>query len=307
MLDMHAAALAMVALWQFSAATRSGRPRLHLALCGVAMGLALGAKWSVIPVIVLPGLAMLFARIASDRAHFLTARDSRRWQAYLWSRPRCGSACSRCWSGRADLRAGGVLPRGRARSARYRREHRLMIQLQDSVVKFHPYRSEWWQWIVNGRPIWYLYEPVDGAWRWIPWVPVHHWIALPALGWCLWAGFRQGRDDALAMAAAYGANMAFWIASSKPVMFYYHYLLPGTFLLGCPGARRSTGCGWRGSLARITAACVLGLSVGVFVRSDPILSAAPLAGGKNAFVEWMWLDSWRDHSAGNGRLEAMKP
>lgn len=294
MLDMHAAALAMVALWQFCAATRSGRPRLHLALCGVAMGLALGAKWSAIPVIVLPGLAMLFARIASDRARFLTARDSgpvagvSLVEAGLWLGLLPLLVYWATFAPALFYRAVALDPLD------FVGQHRLMIQLQDSVVKFHPYRSEWWQWIVNGRPIWYLYEPVDGAWRGILMLgnPFTMLAALPALGWCLWAGFRHGRDDALAMAAAYGTNMAFWIASSKPVMFYYHYLLPGTFLLGCLALALDEL--WRrGSLARLTALCVLGLSVGVFVRFHPILSAAPLAGGKNAFVEWMWLDSWR--------------
>jgi len=48
------------------------------------------------------------------------------------------------------------------------------------------------------------------------------------------------------------------------------------------------GRAWRGaSLAMITA------SFALFAWFWPILSAAPLAGGRSAFVEWMWLDSWR--------------
>ena len=40
-----------------------------------------------------------------------------------------------------------------------------MLQLQDSVKKPHTYMSRWWQWMANIRPIWFLYENVDGAQR----------------------------------------------------------------------------------------------------------------------------------------------
>ena len=43
--------------------------------------------------------------------------------------------------------------------------HRYMLALQTSVVKHHTYQSWWWQWVINWRPIWYLYEPIDGAQR----------------------------------------------------------------------------------------------------------------------------------------------
>jgi len=294
MLDMHAAALAMVALWQFCAATRSGKPRLRLAVSGFAMGLALGAKWSAIPVIVLPGLTFLMLRLRDRRGGFLTAtgtgpvRAVSLVEAGLWLGVLPLAVYWLTFTPAVFYRAVALDPLDIVG------QHRLMIGLQDSVMKFHPYRSEWWQWVINWRPIWYLYEPVDGAWRGILMLgnPFTMLAALPALGWCLWAGFRKGREDALAMVAAYGANLAFWIASSKPVMFYYHYLLPGTFLLGCLALALDEL--WRrGTWARLAALCVPGLSVGVFVRFYPILSAAPLAGGKNAFVAWMWLDSWR--------------
>jgi len=294
MLDMPAAALAMVALWQFAAALRGGRARLRLALCGVAMGLALGAKWSVIPVIALPGLALLALRLRDHRAVFLIGTG--RGPLPMVSLSEAG-----LWLGVLPLvvywltfapaffyHAVALDPLD------FVGQHRLMIQLQDSVVKDHPYRSQWWQWIVNSRPIWYLYEEVDGAWRGILMLgnPFTMLAGLPALGWCLWAGLRRRRGDALAMAALWGANMAFWIASGKPVMFYYHYLLPGAFLLGALAL--ALDALWRrGTWQRVLAASVLGLSVGVFWRFYPILSAAPLAGGRNAFADWMWLDSWR--------------
>ena len=70
MLDMIMAGFGMVALWQFAAALRdltARRARWRLALCGVCLGLALGAKWSVAPVALLPGLAFLVAAPARPR------------------------------------------------------------------------------------------------------------------------------------------------------------------------------------------------------------------------------------------------
>ena len=40
-----------------------------------------------------------------------------------------------------------------------------MVQLQDSVVKKHNYMSHWWQWVLDIRSVWYLYENVDGTQR----------------------------------------------------------------------------------------------------------------------------------------------
>ena len=83
-----------------------------------------------------------------------------------------------------------------------------------------------------------------------------------------------------------------WIASGKPIQFYYHYLLPGTFLMGCLAlaldALWTKGGRWRWlSLASLIAA------IGVFAYFYPIISAAALSHGKKSYVQWMWLHSWR--------------
>src|SRR5690606_5891247 len=85
------------------------------------------------------------------------------------------------------------------------------------------------------RAIWYLYEEVDGAQRGIVLIgnPFSMIAGLPALLWCLWSGLLRRRTDCLALAALYLASLGLWVISDKPVQFYYHYLLPGTFLMGC--------------------------------------------------------------------------
>ena len=168
-----------------------------------------------------------------------------------------------------------------------------MIRLQDSVVKKHTYMSVWWQWVLDERPIWYLYEQVDGAQRGVLLMgnPASMWAGLVALVWCLWAGVKRGRKDALAFAALYLAAIGMWISNGKPVQFYYHYLLPGTFLMACLALalddlwRRQDRWRW---LAQGTLATVLAL----FAFFFPIISVAELA-GKQSFNTWMWLSSWR--------------
>src|SRR5690606_35538720 len=68
MLDIFAAALLLVALWQFAAAVQGTRhTRLRLVASGICMGLALGAKWSVAPFLPLPGLIVLLLHIRARR------------------------------------------------------------------------------------------------------------------------------------------------------------------------------------------------------------------------------------------------
>ena len=293
MLDMVMAGLAMAGLWMLSAAVR--RPdqgRWRLALAGIFLGLALGAKWSVAPVLLLPGLTFLWLKLRHNGRRFLTARAGG---------PVAGISLIEAglWLGLLPLMVYWLTywpaffytkaaidpldPIG---------HHQHMLQLQDSVKRLHPYRSVWYQWILNWRAIWYLYEVVDGAQRGIVLIgnPFTMLAGLPALLWALWAGLRQRRYDALACAVLYVATLGMWAISGKPIQFYYHYLLPGTFLMACLALALDDM--WaRGR--RWLPLGVLAIAAGMFLYFYPIISAAKLHHGKQSFAEWMWLKSWR--------------
>lgn len=285
MLDIFAAGLALVGLWQFAAALDGNRKRIRLIAAGVAMGLAMASKWSAVPIAVLPGLAFLALRLKGD--------------------PRLGlvglpEAC--VWLGLLPLAvywltfspaffyvddADPTHPLG------FLAQHARMIALQDSVTEAHTYQSVWWQWVLNLRPIWYLYEVTHGAQRGILLLgnPLSMLAGLPALVWCLWAAIARRRADALAMVLCYAAALGLWLASGKPVQFYYHYLLPGVFLAGALAlpldAAWRRGGSWRAASLALPAG-----AIALFAWFWPILSAAPL-GSSGAFAAWMWLDSWR--------------
>lgn len=288
MLDIFAAALMLVALWQVAACLaelQSRGARWRLIVAGIAIGLAMGSKWSVVPVAPLPGLA--FAAV------WLAAR----------SRPRIGLVEAALWLGLLPLVVywltylpaffyapshDPVSPIG------FIQQHRAMIALQDSVTTAHTYQSTPADWLINRRPIWYLYEAVDGAQRGVLMLgnPLTMLAGLAALGWCAWAGLARRRYDAFAFAVLWLACILLWVFAAKPVLFYYNYFLAGTFLLGALAlaldALAQTGRkGWWSACAMLAA------SVALFGWFYPILSAAPLADGVPAFEKWMWLPSWR--------------
>ena len=172
--------------------------------------------------------------------------------------------------------------------------HRHMLALQSSVITHHPYQSYWYQWIINWRPIWYLYEQVDGAQRGILLLgnPLTMLAGLPGLGWCLWAGLARQRGDALAVVALYAVTLGLWLMPGKPIQFYYHYLLPGSFLMA--GLGLALDALWSaGKPLRWLAPSVLAGACGLFLWFQPIISGAVLQHGKASFEQWMWLASWR--------------
>lgn len=296
MLDMFMAALGVAGLWMFASAARLPQQgRWRLALAGIAFGLALGAKWSIAPVIMLPGLAFLALKIRDNGWRFLTARSG-------GAVPGISLIEAAFWLGIVPLAVywatyapaffytdRPVPPLG------FIEHHRYMLELQNSVKRLHPYRSFWYEWVGNWRAIWYLYEPVDGAQRGVLLIgnPFSMLAGLPALLWCLWAGMFRRRWDALGFAVFYVVSLGLWILTSKPIQFYYHYLLPGTFLMGCLALALDEL--WRkgGGAGRWISGASLILAGGMFLWFYPIISAAKLDHGRTSYAEWMWLDSWR--------------
>ncbi len=300
MLDMFMAAFGVTALWMVAAAIRNPlQGRWRLAIAGVCLGLSLAAKWSIAPVAMLPGLLFLALKFRDHRlrgwgVRLLAARDG-------GPVPGVSLIEAAFWLGSVPLLVywATFIPAmwytDRPVSLLHMIDHhRYMLQLQDSVKKPHPYRSVWWQWVANWRAIWYLYEPIDGAQRGVVLIgnPFSMLAGLPALLWCLWAGLRRKQSAPLALALLYVASIGLWIFSNKPVQFYYHYLLPGTFLMGCLALaldrlrRRADRWRWITPASLVAAAAM-------FVYFYPIISSAKLHEGRISYVRWMWLDSWR--------------
>ena len=165
-----------------------------------------------------------------------------------------------------------------------------MFQRQTQILPAHPYQSNWWTWPFLIRPIWYLYEPVDGAVRGILLLgnPVVMWGGLVAVGWLALRGVRTRDARSLGVVALWIGSVAIWAAIPKSLGFYYYYHLSGLFLcVAIPAAlARLSGTGVRPVVWTALAA------LAAFVWLYPIISAAPLPDGQ-AFNQWMVFDSWR--------------
>jgi dolichyl-phosphate-mannose--protein O-mannosyl transferase len=296
MLDMFMATFGMVALWQFAVALRlpAKQARWRLAATGLCLGLALGSKWSIAPAAALPGMTFLVLRFRDHGRKAFACSDTRPirgislMEAGFWL---AGVPLIVYWLTFLPsffYAQDTVNPWNPLHHLHY------MIQLQHSTKKLHPYRSQWYEWVINWRCVWYLYEKVDGAQRGVVLIgnPFSMLAGLPAFAWCVWAGFRRKRTDALAFALLYFVTLALWFASSKPIVFYYHYLLPGTFLMACL-ALALDELQRKGGTWEWIPAITLATAGAMFVWFYPIISSAALHEGRQSYVHWMWLDSWR--------------
>ena len=297
MLDIFMVGFIALAYWQLAAAIREPeRGRLRLIAAGLALGLGLASKWNAAPLVVLPGLAFLIFRARAGRRRFLTTRRGAPvpgvslLEAGLWLGALPLVVYALTYLPAWFFADGGIgTPSG---SANLVALHADAIRLQESVVKPHPYMSRWPQWVLNARSIWFLYEPVDGARRGIVLIgnPLTMLLGLPALLWAASEAILRRSWAAAAATVLYAVTLGFWIASAKPVQFLYHYFLPSMALLAALAlaldALWAQGRRWM-------ALVPLAGSVAIFVYFYPILSAAPLSGGKMAFTQWMWLPGWR--------------
>ncbi|MBX7457722.1 phospholipid carrier-dependent glycosyltransferase [Qipengyuania sp. 1NDH17] len=291
MLDIFMVAGLAVALWQCAAAMREPETgRWRLAIAGVALGLAMGAKWNALVVAAVPGAAFLILRWFAGRRRLLLSRrgmpvpgmtllEAGVWLGLLplavyWATYLPG------YFFQTHTIEGGIVA-----------HHRLMLDLQTQVLKSHPYQSTWPEWVLNWRSIWYLYEPIDGAQRGVLLIgnPLTMLLGLPALLWCAWKGAVKRVPMHGAVAILYAVSLGFWIFAAKPVQFYYHYFLPGTVLLVALAIALSDlrKAGWKRTSTGVLLASVL-----LFAFFYEILAAEPLA-GLMSFQTWTWLPSWR--------------
>ena len=296
MLDVFMVALLMLAAWMFAGALRENETaRWRLAIAGVALGCAMASKWNAIPLAMLPGLAFLAARWTAGRRRLVMSargapvRGMTLWEAGVWLGlvPLLVYAAS-YWpflywsvpggdpSGLVDL-------------------HRHMLALQTQVPEAHPYQSQWWDWVINRRAIWYLYEPVDGAMRGVMLIgnPLTMWFGLIAMAWCAWTAWvsraEAPRWDCIALVVIYLASLGLWIVAPKAVQFYFHYFLAGMAVSAALalGVERL----WQRGERLMPTVLTLG-ALGFFLYWFPILTAAPLDDPQD-FLKWAWTEGWR--------------
>ncbi|MDH7973096.1 phospholipid carrier-dependent glycosyltransferase [Sphingomonas sp. AR_OL41] len=303
MLDGFMAAFVVLGLaallWSMRAPpgkTWAGGPWPRWLLGSVLLGLAVAAKWAAAPIIAYAAIAFIVVRL----------RDGRRQRQTIWAT--LNGTHQPHWPGLPVVPA--LLALGFVSIASYCLTfipalfyttlplpwHQLiafqarMYAAQTQVLPPHPYQSSWWSWPLMIRPIWYLYEQVDGAQRGVLMIgnPAILWGGLVAVAACLWAGLRNGAVKLLAVALLWVGAYAMWALIPKSIGFFYYYYLPSILLaLPLAGAWEHYG---KGRLKNWDEGFVA-LSAGLFAYFYPIISALPL-GGPQSFQHWMWFPSW---------------
>ena len=300
MLDIFMVAFLALAAWQSAAAIREPETgRWRLALTGIFIGCALASKWNAVPMAMLFGLAFFAARLAAGRRRLFTSRrgapvpgisliEAAMWLGAVPLTVYALTFAPGFWPGGA---LGTLLDPSPFETGGMIAAHRDMLDLQQQVKTPHAYQSTWPQWVLNTRAIWYLYEPVDGVQRGVMLIgnPLTMLLGLPALMWCLVKGLARMDWPRLAMVAGYGVTLGLWVIAPKPVQFYYHYVMPGIFLLGALALALSDLR--RAGRERI-AYGVLAASAGMLALFFPILTAGALD-GPMGFANWAWIEGWR--------------
>lgn len=297
MLDIFMVAFLALAAWQFAAAIHEPeRGRRRLALTGVALGLAMGAKWSAALVTMIPGLTFFAARLSAGRRRLVTSQRG-------IPVPGVSLAEAFVWLGIVPLAVyaltfvPGYWLEAPLRPSPLSRQgffglHENMLALQNQVLTPHAYQSAWVQWITNTRGIWYLYEFTDNAQRGVLLIgnPLTSLIGVPALVWCLISGLYRMDWARVGVVVCYGVALGFWVIAPKPVQFFYHYMVPSCFLFAALALALSDLA--RTERFRWISWAVPLASTGLFAVFFPILTASPLE-GPMSFAQWTWIEGWR--------------
>ncbi len=280
MLDVFMGAFVMLAIAAMLWAMRGPQTRARWLLGSVLLGLATAVKWTAAPYVAFAALAFVAIR----------ARRPDAWPglATLPALAMLGAASVGTYFATftpAFFYAVDPLTLGTLVPFQWD-----MFARQTQVLAPHPYQSTWTSWPLALRPIWYLYEPVDGAVRGILLVgnPAVMWGGLLAVGALIWAWWKDGSLRAAGIAGLWIGSLAMWAVIPKSLGFYYYYHLSGVFV-GIALAAAFALAGPRGERWLTWYAVA---TFGLFVWFYPIISAAALP-DPQAFNRWMWFDSWR--------------
>jgi dolichyl-phosphate-mannose-protein mannosyltransferase len=296
MLDVYMGAFLLLGLWLLiDGYGRERGARWRLAASGALFGLAIGCKWLAIPFLGAAGLGFLALRGRAARGAgvhgFLFSRDLPAWRGV-------STLEGALWIGVLAILfylatfAPAFFVRDNALQLGDLLSHQHVIYLEQTKwLAPHNYQSQWWQWPTMERPIWYLYERVNGVLRGVLLIgnPAVMWGGLVAVAACLWGGLRARDPRLLLVAGLWLFSYGIWALIPKKIGFFYYYYVPGLMLPLALAAAFGRYC--RGRLRWLPPA-FLTLAGALFVYFYPIISARPLA-HEQAFQHWTWFESWK--------------
>ncbi len=282
MLDGFMGALLVWAGCAFLRAMQSGRRRQAVGfwiVCGNMLGLAVAVKWAAIPYVALAGAAFLWLRHGHAERF-----GGMRWITGLAVLGAVSiplyflTFAPAFYYAQNPMTLAGLIP--------FQFE---MLALQTQVLAPHNYQSSWWSWPLMLRPIWYFYEPDQGAVRGVLLIgnPAILWGGLLAVLACWWAGIRDRAGVPLAVAMLWTFSLGIWAIIPKSLGFFYYYYVPSIILCIVLAVAFHH---WRDRVKQRDE-WFLVLCVALFAYFYPTLAALPLANDRG-FERWIWIPSW---------------
>ncbi|TMD62118.1 MAG: phospholipid carrier-dependent glycosyltransferase [Chloroflexi bacterium] len=240
--DIYTAA-GIVVGWYFVVTALSSdarRPWLWVLLGGIALGLALAAKWAAGPALLAVGLVSLF----------VTAR------AFVNGKPGQGGAFDLLrWRGANALYLllcfvavpiaiylVSYIPWLGLGHGIFQSENGSwsLIELQKQMYAYHsqltaphPAGSPWWAWPLDLKPVYWEYEPagtdrstyIYDAGNLVTW-----WAGIPAMLWFGWLAFTRRAWNVAVVVLAFLTQYAEWLPVTR-VLFQYHFFTALPFYL----------------------------------------------------------------------------
>jgi dolichyl-phosphate-mannose-protein mannosyltransferase len=276
--------------------------RKLLAVMGLCLGLATACKWfAVVPWLACIGIVALIRVLQHWRAKFDDESPDDWYRPNLWGQ--ISLAEWGIWLGVVPLLAYFftfipyfVIQKPSVGFWDLFEMQRRMYDGQLRVVTSHPYMSQWQDWPLLRRPIWYAFDKEGPQSEWVRGVlllgnPVVMWSGLLALLACAWSWLESKTRSSFLILVFYGAFYISWMLIPRKIAFYYYYYPAGMMLSFALAYVFHYGEHGR-SFERIKWArwVFLAAAFGMFVYFFPVLAALRIP--SESFRKWMWFRSW---------------
>ena len=219
-----------------------GRPfektMLPLFLCGLSFGLGIAAKW-ISFYAALGLIALLLLYLARRCRYAWNLGNTKAYWRFLGKTLLWCIICfvvipaviyTLCYIPYAAAEGKGGFTWGKMIDEMWRNQ-RYMFTYHKGTNTPHAYESNWYQWILNQRPILYWMSTVDGLNSRVAAFlnPVTCWGGLGALFFCGWHFFKYRRWQPLIILIGYLSQLAPWFLITRTT-FAYHYFPSMIFL-----------------------------------------------------------------------------
>jgi dolichyl-phosphate-mannose-protein mannosyltransferase len=163
-----------------------------------------------------------------------------------------------------------------------------MLDAQSRVGGTHPYQSEWYDWPLMLRPIWYYYKNYpDGYIRGITLIgnPFIMWGGVISIFYSVYDFIKNKSYRGYLIFISYACLYFFWAVVPRQLSFYYYYV-PASIFLGVAMVKLAKDLDRR--YAHTSTTLVI-LSALVFFYFYPVLSGMKV---NLPLSLWTWFDSW---------------